>query len=292
MKNIKLIIVIALAFPHIVLSQYTPMTIKYGTYLPPDTCSIRVITADCFTDSVRFEGYIQGGLRPYQYKWEYVSNNTVAQELQPANIIPGHDYIIDILDRFDVSLNVPQPRLNPTVGWQGTFRLTVIDSRIETTNPPGQDLHDTLTVIFKYKWPDQLILPNPVASVPSCDTCIGDYLFITPQRGTPPYDILLIGEDNNGNHVEHYGQNAMGLNVTNLAQLAAGCYDIYVTDSRGCQEKFNYCFTTTDIEEIYSDPGAIVRVTDLMGRDVALETNKTLILHYSNGTTRKLYITE
>ena len=291
MKNVFQLLMLCL-ITSLVRAQYVPMTIYGGTFLPPDTCSIRAVPAGCYFDSARFEGFIRGGQRPYQYKWTYVSNgNSTAQDFMPAEIQPGHDYIIDILDRFDVTLYAPQPRLSNATGWQGTWKLTVLDSRIQTRPNQPVDPHDTLIVTFKYKWPDQIILPMNQNGAPSCDTCVGEYLWIVPQRGTPPYDIALIGVDNMGNPVEHYGTNCSGLWITNFAELHSGCYDIYVTDKMGCQEVFDYCYTTTGVEEL--DPNnQLVRIVDITGRPVEPTPNTILLYQYADGTTKKVLITQ
>jgi hypothetical protein len=76
------------------------------------------------------------------------------------------------------------------------------------------------------------------------------------------------------------------LNITNLAQLYAGCYDIYVEDFMGCQESFDYCYTTTGVTELTLDKH-LIKITDLMGKECLPEANKLLIYHYSDGTTQK-----
>ena len=287
MKNIKLIIVIALAFPQIVLSQYTPMTIKYGTFLPPDTCSIRVIPAQCTNDACLISGYIQGGTRPYFYKWRYVSNNTVVQDWTPSSIVPGYDYPppFDGLDRFDVSLNTPQVRLFGTLNWIGWWELTVIDSRVTSAT----DQHDTLKVNITHQWPE-----TPIINIFACDTCVDDYLWVIPQRGTPPYNITVsrIIDDFGGSIEQAYTENSMGLNITNLAQLPPDCYRISVADVWGCYAETTYCYgVTTGIDDLQSNK-KLIRVVDVMGRPSEPTPNKILLYQYSDGTTRKLYITE
>jgi hypothetical protein len=272
------------------------MTVHYN-----DSTTIAVIPSDCYDGTAQIYGYIQGGQRPYYYKWTYLSNNTVVQDSTVPSIVPGHDYLFDHLDHFDVSLNAPQSRLFNSLNWTGQWKLTVIDSRVESAT----DKHDTLNYIITYKWPDQMILPmyvNPEPStytvgglpiyvkynggLPTCDTCTGEYLQIKPQRGTPPYDILFTGTDNLGNNIEYYGYHCMGLYITNLAQLHAGCYDIYVTDGGGCQEVFDYCYTTTGIEELQLNK-QLVKIVDLMGRPTEPTLNKILIYCYSDGSTVK-----
>lgn len=271
-------------------TQYHPMTIHGPIDMVmslSDTCSIHVIPANCYTDSVRIEGYIQGGQAPIFYTWKLLNNSTIAQDSTATTIVYDYPYPFDHLDHLDVSLNNPQVRLGTTTNWTGTWRLTVIDSRVESAT----DKHDTLIANFKYKFPDQIILPDPAASVPTCDTCIGEYLWITPQRGTPPYNILLIGQDNLGNDVEYYGQHCNSLNITNLSQLVAGCYDIYIEDAGGCQEVFNYCFTTTGINELYSNK-ELLRIVDMMGNSIEPTPNKILFYQYTDGTTKKVLITQ
>lgn len=269
-------------------AQYQPMSI-YGQIPAGDTCTIRVIPPNCYFDSVRIEGFVTGGVRPLYYTWKYLSNNTIVQDSTLCTIVPGYDFPapFDNLDHLNVSLNLPQPRLSNSTNWIGQWRLTVFDSRVESAN----DKHDTLVVNIKHKFPDQIILPNPLESVPSCDTCYGDYLWIIPQRGTPPYNILLIGQDNMGNDVEHYGYHCNSLNITSLAQLVAGCYDIYVEDAMGCQEVFNHCFTTTDLDEL-SLTRELIRIVDIMGEPTELTPNKILFYQYSDGTTKKVLITQ
>jgi hypothetical protein len=283
MKNLLLLMLISSSLTY---AQYQPMSI-YRNIPVGDTCSIRVIPPDCYYDSLKIGGFITGGQRPIFYTWKYVSNNTIAQDSTLCTIVPGQDYLFDWLDHLDVGLNVPQPRLSNSLNWMGYWRLTAIDSRVESAT----DKHDTLIVNIKYKFPDQIILPDPAASVPSCDTCIGEYLWITPQRGTPPYNILLIGQDNLGNDVEYYGQQCNSLNITNLAQLVAGCYDIYIEDKMGCQEVFNYCFTTTGIDEL-SNNKELLRIVDMMGNPTDATPNKILFYQYTDGTTKKVLITQ
>ena len=275
MKNLLLLL---LLLPNLILAQYQPMSIYY-TVPVGDTCTVHVVPANCYNDSMTIEGYIQGGQRPIYYTWKLVNNNTVIQDSTLCTIIPGHDYLTDWLDFLDVSLTTPQPKLGNA---NYTYRLTVIDSRVESVN----DKHDTLIVNLKYQFPNQITLPTPVASVPPCDTCQGEYLYINPQFGTEPYNILLIGTDNLGNHVEHYGYHCQSLNITNLAELYAGCYDIYVEDVMGCQESFDYCYTTTGITELNLDKH-LIKITDIIGRECLPESNKLLIYHYSDGTTQK-----
>jgi hypothetical protein len=226
------------------------------------------------------EGYIQGGQRPIYYTWKLVNNNTTIQDSTLCTIVPGHDYLTDWLDFLDVSLNNPQPKLG---NGNYTYRLTVIDSRVESAT----DKHDTLIVNFKYTFPNQITLPTPLANLPDCDTCVGEYLSINPAMGTSPYNILLIGADNLGNHVEYYGYHCQSLNITNLAELYAGCYDIYVEDIMGCMESFDYCYTTTGVTELAIGKH-LVKVTDLMGKECLPEPNKLLIYHYSDGSTDKI----
>jgi len=256
----------------------------YYTIPVGDTCTIHTVPANCYNDSMTIEGYIQGGQRPIYYTWKLVNNNTVIQDSTLSTILPGHDYLTDWLDFLDVSLNTPQPKLGNA---NYTYRLTVIDSYVESAN----DKHDTLVVDFKYKFPNQITLPTPIANVPQCDTCVGQYLSINPQFGTEPYNILLIGTDNLGNPVEYYGYNCQSLNITNLAELHAGCYDIYVEDVMGCMESFDYCYTTTGIDELTLEK-KLIRITDLMGRECLSEPNKILIYHYSDGSTLKQFIQE
>ncbi len=268
-----------LLLPNLIWAQYQPMSIYY-TVPVGDTCTVHVVPANCYDDSMTIEGYIQGGQRPIYYTWKLVNTNTVIQDSTLCTILPGHDYIADWIDFLDVSLNTPQPKLGNA---NYTYRLTVIDSRVES----AQDKHDTLIVDFKYKFPNQITLPTPAANVPQCDTCVGQYLSINPQFGTEPYNILLIGTDNLGNAVEYYGYNCQSLNITNLAELHAGCYDIYVEDIMGCMESFDYCYTTTDIEELTLEKH-LIRVTDILGRDCQIEPNKLLVYHYSDGTMKKI----
>lgn len=270
-----------LLFAGFARAQYFPMSIHYNVPVG-DTCTIRVVPANCYFDSMRIEGFIQGGIRPIYYTWKLVNTNIVVQDSTLCTIVPGHDYPIDWLDHMDVSLTNPQPKLGSA---NYTWRLTVIDSRVESQT----DKHDTLIVNFKYKFPDQITLPTPAANVPQCDTCTGQFLWINPQAGTAPYNILLIGTDNLGNHVEYYGEHCQSLHITNLAELHAGCYDIYVQDAMGCQEVFDYCYTTTSIDELVIDR-KLVKITDLTGRSCAAEGNKLLIYHYADGSTQKIVI--
>jgi len=278
----KTLLFILLLLPTLMWSQYHPMSI-HSNIPVGDTCTIHVVPASCYYDSMRIEGYIQGGQGPMFYTWKLLNNNTIVQDSTLCTIVPGGDLLFDWLDHLDVSLNTPQARLGTATNWYGIWRLTVIDSHVESVT----DKHDTLIVNFKYKFPDQITLPTPAANVPQCDTCIGQWLGITPQLGTPPYNILLIGTDNLGNHVEYYGYHGNSLNITNLAELHAGCYDIYVEDVMGCQEVFNYCFTTTGVNELTLDKH-LIKITDLMGKECLPEDNKLLIYHYSDGTTQKI----
>jgi hypothetical protein len=271
MKNLLLILLL----PSLLLGQYHPMSIHY-TIPVGDTCTVHVIPANCYNDSMTIEGYIQGGERPIFYTWKLVNNNTVIQDSTLCTIIPGGDLLFDWLDFLGVNLNTPQPKLG---NGNYTYRLTVIDSHVESAN----DKHDTLIVNFKYKFPNQITLPTPIASVPQCDTCVGEYLSINPQFGTEPYNILLIGTDNLGNPVEHYGYHCQSLNITNLAELHAGCYDIYVEDVMGCMESFDYCYTTTGIDDLQLNK-ELVKIVDLMGRPTEPTPNKILIYYYSDGT--------
>lgn len=278
MKNF--ILLLFLITSSLVIGQYHPMSIHYNVPVG-DTCTVHVIPANCYNDSMRIEGFIQGGQAPIFYTWKLINNNTITivQDSTVPTIIQDYPSPFDHLDHLDVSLNEPQARLSAATNWQATWRLTVIDSHVESAT----DKHDTLIANFKYKFPDQIILPTPQAGVPTCDTCQGDYLWITPQRGTPPYNILLIGQDNLGNDVEYYGYHCNSLNITSLAHLTAGCYDIYVQDEMGCQEVFNYCFTTTGIDEL-SNNKQLIRIVDMMGEITEPTPNKILIYYYSDGT--------
>jgi len=280
MKNLLLLL---LFLPNLILGQYNPMSIYY-TIPVGDTCTIHTVPANCYNDSMTIEGYIQGGQRPIYYTWKLVNNNTVIQDSTLCTILPGHDYPTDWLDFLDVSLNNPQPKLG---NGNYTYRLTVIDSRVESAT----DKHDTLIVNFKYTFPNQITLPTPLANLPDCDTCVGEYLWINPNMGTPPYNILLIGTDNLGDHVEYYGYHCQSLLITNLAELYAGCYDIYIEDIMGCMESFDYCYTTTGVDELTLEK-KLIRITDLIGRECLPEPNKILIYHYNDGSTLKQFIQE
>ena len=88
------------------------------------------------------EGYIQGGERPIFYTWKQVNTSTLIQDSTLCTIVPGGDLLFDWLDFLDVSLTTPQPKLGNA---NYTYRLTVIDSHVESAN----DKHDTLIVNFK-----------------------------------------------------------------------------------------------------------------------------------------------
>jgi len=279
----KQFLILLLILPNLLLCQYHPMSIHYTVPIG-DTCTVHVIPANCYNDSMTIEGYIQGGQGPMFYTWKLLNNNTIVQDSTVPVIIQDYPYPFDHLDHLDVSLNTPQGKLGTTTNWYGIWRLTVIDSHVESAT----DKHDTLIVNFKYKFPDKIVLPTPAANILQCDTCIVQWIGVTPQLGTPPYNILLIGTDNLGNHVEYYGYHGNSLNITNLAELHAGCYDIYVEDIMGCQEVFNYCFTTTGIDELILEK-KLVKITNMMGEECLPEPNKLLIYHYSDGTRVKIF---
>jgi hypothetical protein len=127
--------------------------------------------------------------------------------------------------------------------------------------------------------------------LPTCDTCTGEYLKIKPELGTAPYNILFTGVDNLGNYVEYYGYHCQALHITNLAQLHAGCYEIYVTDDNGCSETFDYCYTTTGLDDKQLNK-ELVKIVDLMGRPTEPTPNKILFYQYADGTTKKILITQ
>lgn len=262
--------------------QYHPMTIhgNLPTFqYPNDTCTIHVTPAQCTNDACLISGYIQGGTRPYFYKWRYVSNNTIVQDSTPSTIVPGYDYPapFDNLDHFDVTLNTPQVRLFAYLNWTGQWELTVIDSRVESAT----DKHDTLKVNITHKWPE-----TPIINIDACDTCVDDYLWITPQRGTPPYNITVsrIIDDFGGSVEQYYTENSMSLNITNLAQLPPACYIISVADVWGCYNETTYCYgVTTGIDELQLNK-ELVKIVDLMGRPTEPTPNKILIYYYSDGT--------
>ena len=278
----KTLILFLFLLPTLMWGQYHPMTIhgNLPTFqYPNDTCTIHVTPAQCTNDACLISGYIQGGTRPYFYKWRYVSNNTIVQDSTPSTIVPGYDYPapFDNLDHFDVTLNTPQVRLFAYLNWTGQWELTVIDSRVESAT----DKHDTLKVNITHKWPE-----TPIINIDACDTCVDDYLWITPQRGTPPYNITVsrIVDDFGGSVVEHYGEHCSGLNITNLAQLPPACYIISVADVWGCYNETTYCYgVTTGIDELQLNK-ELVKIVDLMGRPTEPTPNKILIYYYSDGT--------
>ena len=265
---------------------------------------VKTVTGpDCYFSNTQISAYITGGVPPFQYKWsrKIYGVTTLLQDYMNAPLV--YDMLFPQFDRYGVDLLTEQPQMGPT---SQLFTLTVLDSHVESTNPLNPDLHDTLTVSFNIQWPQQIILPMYVTPEPStytisglpipdkyngglpiCDTCPGEYLIIRPQLGTNPYNILFTGTDNLGNHVEYYGYHCQALHITNLAQLHAGCYQIYVTDNNGCQESFNYCYTTTGITELTLDK-RLIKITNMMGEECLSEPNKLLIYHYSDGTTQKL----
>jgi hypothetical protein len=286
----KTLILFLFLLPTLMWGQYHPMTIhgNLPTFqYPNDTCTIHVTPAQCTNDACLISGYIQGGTRPYFYKWRYVSNNTIVQDSTPSTIVPGYDYPapFDNLDHFDVTLNTPQVRLFAYLNWTGQGELTVIDSRVESAT----DKHDTLKVNITHKWPE-----TPIINIDACDTCVNDYLWVTPQRGTPPYNITVsrIVDDFGGSVVEYYGEHCMGLNITNLAQLPPACYIISVADVWGCYNETTYCYgVTTGIDELQLNK-ELVKIVDLMGRPTEPTPNKILVYYYSDGTIIKQLKTE
>ena len=243
--------------------------------------AVKTVTGpDCYFSNAEVSAYITGGVPPYQYKWSRKINGvtTLLQDYMNAPLV--YDMLFPQFDRYGVDLLTEQPPMGPT---SQLFTLTVLDSRVESTNPLNPDLHDTLIVSFNIPWPLQISYPNITDVLPSCDTCSDGYLGITPQNGTEPYDILLIGTDDFGNSVEYYGYHCQGLYITNLAQLHTGCYSIYIEDDNGCSESFDYCYTTTGIDELQLNK-ELVKVVDLMGRPSEPTPNKILIYYYSDGT--------
>ena len=57
----------------------------------------------------------------------------------------------------------------------------------------------------------------------------------------------------------------------------------------GCQESFDYCYTTTGVTELTLNKH-LIKVMDLMGKECLPETNKLLIYHYSDNSTQKVFI--
>jgi len=269
--------------------QYQPMTIhgNLPTFqYPNDTCTIHVEPAHCTNDACVISGYIQGGVRPYFYKWRYISNNTIVQDSTPCSIVPGYDYPapFDNLDHFDVSLNTPQVRLFATLNWTGQWELMVIDSHVESAT----DKHDTLKVKITHKWPE-----TPIINITACDTCQDDYLWVTPQRGTPPYNITVSMLDaSGGSTVQYYGEHCSGLYITNLAQLPPACYLISVADVWGCYNETTYCYgVTTGVDEL-SQNKELIRIVDILGKPTEPTPNNILFYQYSDGTTKKVLITQ
>lgn len=285
MKHLLLFLLITTS--SLVLSQYMPMTIhgNLPTFqYPNDTCTIHVTPAQCTNDACLISGYIQGGTRPYFYKWRYISNNTIVQDSTPCTIVPGYDYLFDNLDHFDVSLNTPQVRLFGTLNWTGQWELTVIDSRVESAT----DKHDTLKVIITHKWPE-----TPIININACDTCQDEYLWVTPQRGTPPYNITVSKLlSSGGSTVAYYGEHCTGLNITSLAEIEPACYIISVADVWGCYNETTYCYgVTTGIDEL-SKNKELIRIVDILGKPTEPTPNKILFYQYSDGTTKKVLITQ
>jgi hypothetical protein len=287
------------------LFMSTLVSAQIPTYINPME-AVKIITGpDCYYSNAEVSAYITGGVPPYQYKWSRKINadTILLQDYMDAPLV--YDMLFPQFDRFGVDLLTEQPPMGNSN--TAKFILTVLDSRIESTNPQNPDLHDTLIFSFNIQWPEQITLPMYVTpepttytigglpiygkynnGLPPCDTCPGEYLVIRPELGTAPYNILLSGTDNLGNHVEYYGYNCQALHITNLAELHAGCYAIYVTDHNGCQEVFDYCYTVSGIEELVMDK-RLISITDIIGRECLPEPNKLLIYHYSDGTTQKFY---
>jgi hypothetical protein len=285
----------------------TMASAQIPTYINPMEVVKTVTGPDCYFGNAEVSAYITGGVPPYQYKWsrKIYGVTTLLQDYMNAPLV--YDMLFPQFDRYGVDLLTEQPPMGPT---SQLFTLTVLDSHVESTNPLNPDLHDTLTVSFNVQWPQQITLPMYVApepstytigglpisakyngGLPTCDTCPGEYLIIRPELGTNPYNILFTGTDNLGNHVEYYGYHCQALHITNLAQLNAGCYQIYVTDNNGCQESFDYCYTTTGINEIQMDR-KLISVIDLMGRPTEPTPNRILIYCYSDGTFEKTFKAE
>ena len=261
---------------------------------------VKTVTGpDCYFSNTQVSAYITGGVPPFQYKWsrKIYGVTTLLQDYMNAPLV--YDMLFPQFDRYGVDLLTEQPQMGPT---SQLFTLTVLDSHVESTNPLNPDLHDTLTVSFNILWPSQITLPMYVApepttytigglpicgkyndGLPTCDTCTGEYLKIKPELGTAPYNILFTGVDNLGNYVEYYGYHCQALHITNLAQLHAGCYEIYVTDDNGCSETFDYCYTTTGLDDKQLNK-ELVKIVDLMGRPTEPTPNKILIYYYSDGT--------
>lgn len=253
------------------------------TTLVPMAAVKTVTGPDCYFSNVEVSAYITGGVPPYQYKWSRKINGvtTLLQDYVDAPLV--YDMLFTQFDRYGVDLLTEQPPMGLT---SQLFTLTVLDSRVESTDTLNPDLHDTLIFSFSIQWPSQISYPNVTDVLPSCDTCSDGYLGITPQNGTEPYNILLIGTDNLGNHVEYYGYHCQAIHVTSLAQLHMGCYSIYVTDDNGCNETFDYCYTTTEVDEL-SVERKLLRVVDMLGNITEPTPNKILFYQYSDGTTEK-----
>ncbi|MFM6935784.1 MAG: hypothetical protein ACKOXP_10095 [Flavobacteriales bacterium] len=242
----------------------------------------------CYFDSAIISAYIVGGVPPYQYKWTRKINGvtTIVQDFQNAPLTL--DYILDENDQYGVDLLTSQA---PMGSGSVLFKLTVLDSHIENLTPGHLDEHDTLITDVTVTWPTQISYPNITEVIPSCDTCADGHLFITPLNGTSPYNILFIGTDNYGNHVEYFGEHCSGMAITNLAELHVGCYDIYITDYNGCHEVFNYCFTTTSLSELTKVKKRL-KVFDLYGNIIQPSTGKIMIYEYSDGSREKVFISE
>jgi hypothetical protein len=256
------------------ISNNTPITLTFtitaGSFNPCLNFSGLVMTANSL-DSVSCDGVmgitLTNGTAPYTYQW---SNGQTTQTMN--SLCPG-GYCCYVTDVNGCTLT-----LCDTVGVQSpnygdTLYLTTAGS---CTNPMGTFTNTIEDCSIDYNSIDSAYVSN----------------IILPQNPLDSVAVVWTLVDTSGS--------IQGYTTLYTGAMSTGCYNFQLI-LYCLQKSMDYktiVINHTDylefvgIEELFGNNKQLVSVTDLLGRETNIQTNKMLVYTYSDGSREIKYINE
>ena len=256
------------------VTNNTPMTLVFtiqaGTFNPCLNFSGLVMTANSL-DSVSCDGVmgitLTNGTAPYTYQW---SNGQTTQTMN--SLCPG-GYCCYVTDVNGCTLT-----LCDTVGVQSSnYGDTLVITNAGTCNNPTTTLTSTIEdCTLDYNAVDSVYISNVVYPSNPLDSMVCVWVVTDTNGVNSTYTTVYTG--------------AMTTGCYNL-QLIVYCLQKSM-DYKTIIVNQNEYVGFAGIEELFGNSKQLISVTDLLGRETKIETNKMLIYTYSDGSREIKYINE